>query len=150
MSADNTGTGSRRLRLIGGSVVTLAGLALLAFLLVAGVVVWLFGVALPRHQDTVDDQSLAAARSFADHGQQKLASAVADGKLTDAEVTAVVGTMWTIERSADRWAVTTRYPAGSKDVCFRFDIALPLGPGARVTHTELPDCPLIGPHPGAS
>ncbi|MFI7596588.1 hypothetical protein [Actinoplanes sp. NPDC049681] len=150
MSAENTGTASRALRLIGGSVATLAGLALLAFLLVAGVVVWVFGVALPRHQHAIDDESLAVARGFADRSQQRLVSAVADGELTDAEVTAVVGTMWTDERSADRWGVTTRYPAGSKDVCFRFDIALPLGPGARVTHTELPDCPLIGPHPGAS
>jgi hypothetical protein len=58
--------------------------------------------------------------------------------------------MWTIERSADRWAVTTSYPAGSNDVCFRFDIALPLGPNTRVTHTELPDCPLIRPQPDAS
>ena len=150
MAADNTRSGSRAGRLIGGSVAALAGLAVLAFLLVAGTVAWIFGVALPRHQHKIDDQSLADARSLADHNQSSLASAAADGKLTDTEITGVFGRMWTIERSADRWAVTTRSTAGSNDVCFRFDVALPLGPATRVTHSQLPDCPLIGPHPDAS
>jgi hypothetical protein len=107
-------------------------------------------VALPRHQHKIDDQSLASARGLADRSQDRLKSAAADGKLADREITNVVGSMWTIERSADRWVVTTRYPAGSKDVCFRFDVPLPLGPDTRVTHTELPACPLVGPHPDAS
>lgn len=137
-------------RLAAGSIAALAGLALVAFLLVAGVVVWLFGVALPAHQNKIDKQSLVVARSLADRGQAGLTSAAADGKLGDAEITAAVGRMWTIERSAGRWAVTTIYPSGSRDACFRFDIALPLGPATRVTHTQLPECPLIGPHPDAS
>jgi len=150
MTIDDTRTGSRAFRLFGGSLAALAGLGVLVFLLVAGTVAWMFGVALPRHQHKIDDQSLAAARAFADRSQQRLTSAAADGKLADSEITKVVGMMWTIERSADRWAVTTRYPAGSRDVCFRFDVPLPLGPATRVTHAELPACPLIGPHPDAS
>jgi hypothetical protein len=47
MTADDTRTTSRPLRIIGGAVVTLAGLAILAVLLAAGVVSWMFGVALP-------------------------------------------------------------------------------------------------------
>jgi hypothetical protein len=150
MTADDRGAGSRGYRIAGGTVAALAGLAILVFLLVAGTVAWMFGVALPRHQHKIDDWSLADARRSADRSQERLASAAADGKLADSEITGVVGAMWMIERSAGRWAVTTRTPAGSKDVCFRFDIALPLGPDARVAHAELPACPLIGPHADAS
>jgi hypothetical protein len=150
MTADDTGSGSRAFRLIGGSVAALAGLAALVFLLVAGTVAWMFGVALPHHQHKIDDQSLASARNLADQDQGNLASAATDGKLADSEITKVFGSFWTIERSADRWVVTTRYLAGSRDVCFRFDVALPLGPGTGVTHSELPACPVIRPHPDAS
>jgi hypothetical protein len=111
----------------------------------------MFGVALPHHQHEIDDQSLAASVSYlAAQDQGRLASAATDGKLTDSEITEVFGRTWTIGRSADRWAVTTRFLAGSRDVCVRFDVALPLGPATRVTHSELPACPLIRPHPDAS
>lgn len=149
MAIDKKGTGLRAFRLIGGSLAALAFLAILAFLLVAGTVAWMFGIALPRHQQKIDDQSEVTARGLAERSQAKLTSAASDGTLTDSEITKAVGIMWTIERSADQWAVTTLYP-GSKDICFRFDVALPLGPNTRVTHTELPACPLIRPHPDAS
>lgn len=150
MSTDDAGPRSRVVRLVGGAVAVLAGLAILAFLLVAGTVVWIFGVALPRHQHTINDQSVAYARGLADRSQERLTSAATDGSLTDTEISEAVGRMWTIERSAGRWAVTTRFPTAGNDLCFRFDVALPLGPDTRVTHAELPTCQVTGPHPDAS
>jgi hypothetical protein len=150
MATDNTGAGSRAFRIIGRSIAVLAALAAVAFLLVASTVAWIFGVALPHHQHEIDDQSAVSARGLADHYQGDLASAATDGKLTDSEITKVVGSFWTIERSSHKWAVTTRYAAGSNIVCFRFDVALPLGPDTGVTYSELAECPLIQPRPDAS
>lgn len=145
MAEDETRSGSRVSRIVGGLLAALAGLVLVAALCAAGAAFWFFH-SLSHHQHQLHDMSLADARSAADKHQVELANAAADGTLSDHEISQVLGESWAIDRSPGRWAITERRMLSGGYLCFRFDIPVPLGPGARVTHTELPSCPPMDRH----
>lgn len=145
MAEDDTRSGSRAFRFVGGSLAALAGLALVAALCAAGGVFWFFH-SLSRHPHQLHDASLAAARSAADKHQAELVTAAADGTLSDREISQMLGRLWVIERSPGRWEVTERQSLSDGYVCFRFDVPVPLGPRIQVTHAELPSCPTMDQH----
>jgi hypothetical protein len=136
----DSSTRSRAVRLIGGALAGVLGLGVLALFCVAGLAWWMFAVTLPNHQDDAIDNGNALSRQRAAALEPRLTAAAADGKLSDAELDQVVRRRWLIRRTAAEWQVVVRFQS-NENLCFRYDMTLPLGPGTRVTWTELPTCP---------
>ena len=146
----DSSTGSRAGRLVGGAVAGVLGLGVLAVFCLAGLALWTFGVTLPDHRDETIANEKAFGRQWAAELEPRLTAAAADGKLPDAELDKAVGGLWLIHRTASDWRVEVEFP-GTEPLCFRYDIPLPLGPGTRVTRTELPTCPnFTAPFPSPS
>jgi len=142
-------TGSRPLsrasRLIGGTLGAVAACAILGLLLAGGVMVWYFEVSLPEQITVRAEEEREMARTAAATAPVSLTEAAKDGRLTDDEIAkAVGGPVWDVQRSASHWLLRAKYFA-TDPICFSYELTLPLGPGTRVTTTELPSCPTITP-----
>jgi hypothetical protein len=134
------GQGSRVLRFGGRALGILAGAALVAVLAVLGTVAWITTVALPHHQREADAETRKLAEAAAAAGRQNLARLVADGRLTDDEITYSVGRTWDITRADVSWAIVAKI---DDNICIRYDVSLPLGPSSTVTMTRLASCPAL-------
>jgi hypothetical protein len=136
---------SQTSRLIGWTLGAVVAVSVLGFLVAAGVVIWIFEVALPRNAEERAEAERELARAAGAAGQVSLSEAVRDGRLTDDEIAkAVGGPMWDVQRSASSWLLRAEYP-GTDPICYSYEVRLPLGPDSRVTSTELPECPTITP-----
>ncbi|MFF5297194.1 hypothetical protein [Paractinoplanes globisporus] len=134
------GQGSRVLRFGGRALGILAGAALVAVLAVLGTVAWITSVALPHHQHEADAETRRLGEAAAAAGRQDLARLVADGRLTDDEITYSVGRTWDITRADASWAIVAEI---DYNLCIRYDVSLPLGPASTVTMTRLASCPSL-------
>lgn len=136
---------SRASRLIGWTLGAVATVSVLGFLVAAGVVAWIYEVALPRRSEDKTAAEQQMARENAVAARVSLTEAVKDGRLTDEEIAeAVGGPVWEVQRSESHWLLRARFDS-TDPICFSYELTLPLGPGTRVTSTELPSCPAITP-----
>lgn len=132
-------------RLIGWVLGTVVAVSVLGLLVAAGVMAWMYEVTLPEHRREKTEAERAMSRTAGAAAQVALSEAAKNGGLTDDEIAkAVGGPMWDVQRSPSRWLVRAEYP-GTDPICFSYEVTLPLGPGTRVTSTELPSCPTITP-----
>ncbi|MDQ0364523.1 hypothetical protein [Catenuloplanes indicus] len=127
-------------RLAAGALGTVVVLPLLGFLGVAGVVLWMYGVALPNHQREIAEAETELSRQAAATVQQELAMASADGRLTDEEIDEAVGGAWDLRRTDPAWVLRARFD-GTEPLCFSFEITTPLGAATEVAAIELSACP---------
>lgn len=106
---------------------------------------WYTNVSWPDHRRQIAEAERDMARDAAAKAEGAMASAAADGRLTDDEIeTAVGGPVWDVRRADLSWVIRANFH-GTDPLCFSFDITLPLGPDTRVARTELPECPAITP-----
>lgn len=133
---------SRAASLIGWSLAALVILALLAYLVVAVLVLRVFGRPAAGHDETVEWQR-DDNRRWASQAQERLVTAAADGTLTDAELATALGKKWTVDRSSDQRLTVVAEYTGTDDgrLCYTYAFTLPLGPESRVTRTESDKCP---------
>jgi hypothetical protein len=141
--------GSRGPRLVGWALGAVLGLVLLGI----GAVIWFFGVAWPHSGDrarhSADDQTREVAATIA----RQLADRSADGQLTRAEITDVVGRLpaqvLSTQLDSNPLTVVARLhgvasgPAGSvgSSRCYQFTVATPVGPASQVDSVPLAACP---------
>jgi hypothetical protein len=143
-------SGARRLRPVGWLVGAVLGLAVLGI----AALIWFFGFAWPHSGDraarTADDQTRDVARTIA----RQLADRSADGRLTRAEITDVVGHLpaglVSVMLDGNPLTVVAEVhgvasgPAGSVGAtrCYQFTLATPVGPASRVDTVPLAACPV--------
>jgi len=147
--------GSRGFRPVGWAL----GAVLALGLLVIGAVIWFFGFAWPhsgdRAQRSADDQTREVAATIA----RQLGDRAADGRLTRAEVTDVVGHLpaGLVSTQLDGNPLTVvadvhgvaSGPAGAVGAsrCYQFTLPTPLGPSPHVDSIPLTTCPPVQPPP---
>ena len=143
--APTRGWWSRAASVLGWSLAALVTVATLGFLVVAGLVIWLYHVALPAGQDRTVQQQLDDNRRWAAQAQERLVTAAADGTLSDAELKAALGRKWVADRSGDQRLSILAEHTGTDDgrLCYTYEFTLPLGPQSGVKRTESTDCPAI-------
>ncbi|MET0955467.1 MAG: hypothetical protein ABWY68_05910 [Cryobacterium sp.] len=130
---------------LGWALGSVVAVAVLGFLVVAGLLAWHFGVTAPNGQERIAQDEREMARDAAASAQFALGSAAADGTLTDDEIAQAVGSrVWDVQRADSDWVIRANFQ-GTDPLCFSFDIGLPLGPDTKATRTELPSCPKITP-----
>ena len=139
------GRRSRAASWFGWSLATVVAVAIVGFLVAAGLVIWLYGVALPAHHDRTVDWQLADNRRWAAQAQQRLVAAAADGTLSDEELDAALGRKWIADRSSDQRLTLVAEHTGTDEgrLCYTYVLPLPLGPQVQVTRTESTRCPVI-------